>query len=304
MKVVHANGKTNSQEEKKPITDEEEEKMWKAEVLGDKTAKSLMNTVYFYNGKLFGLRASEHRLLRLRDLDIGAEYIIYRENASKTFHGGIADLKKKARSVKHLCHPAGKEHTKRCLVQIYTRYIECVKGLRASDGAFYLQPRLDKYAFKNSPVGIHSLAKIVPELCAAINVPRKTSHCLRVTCVTKLFNANVDEKLIRDRSGHTSNALFVYEKASEKQQQLVSNILAPKEESESAKPSTPTRYLENKYSEEEPCWDIELDECFSVKECNECPPANVEGRGGGYNYAMKGPTTVIKNCHVTLNQFK
>ena len=47
-----------------------------------------MNTVYYFNGKLFGIRAGEHRLLRLRDIEVESESIIYRENSSKTFHGG------------------------------------------------------------------------------------------------------------------------------------------------------------------------------------------------------------------------
>ena len=36
--------------------------------------------------------------------------------------------------------------------------------------------------------------------------------CLRVTCASSLFKAGVEVKLIRDRTGHRSNALFKYEK--------------------------------------------------------------------------------------------
>ena len=43
-------------EEKEPVLPEEEEKFWKLELLGKKTAKSLLSTIYFDNGKLFGLR--------------------------------------------------------------------------------------------------------------------------------------------------------------------------------------------------------------------------------------------------------
>ena len=52
------------------MTDEEEEQMWQAEVLGDKTAKTLLYTVYFYKGKLFGMRSQEHRQSRLEDITI------------------------------------------------------------------------------------------------------------------------------------------------------------------------------------------------------------------------------------------
>ena len=57
---------------------------------------------------------------------------------------------------------------------------------------------------------------------------RKTSHCLRVTCATRLFQSKVDEKLIRDRTGHRSNALLLsYKKSSLAQQMNVNNTLAP-----------------------------------------------------------------------------
>ena len=92
MKSVHADGITNRKEEKEPVIEDEEEQMWQKGVLGDKTARSLLNTIYFYNGKLFGIRAQEHRQLRMKDIEIVDEgtSLVYRENCSKTFHGGIA----------------------------------------------------------------------------------------------------------------------------------------------------------------------------------------------------------------------
>ena len=43
-----------------------------------------------------------------------------------------------------------------------------------------------------------------------------------------IINAGVEEKLIRDRTGHGSNALFKYEKVSEMKSTEVSDIMAPK----------------------------------------------------------------------------
>ena len=54
-------------------------------------------------------------------------------------------------------------------------------------------------------------------MCSVAGIRKKTAHCLRVTCATSLFNAGVDEKLIRERTGHRSNALFQYEKANREQ---------------------------------------------------------------------------------------
>lgn len=54
---------------------------------------------------------------------------------------------------------------------------------------------------------------------------KKTNHSLRATGATTLFNAGVPEKLIRDVTGHRSNALRVYERPSLEQRQAVSKIL-------------------------------------------------------------------------------
>lgn len=58
-------------------------------------------------------------------------------------------------------------------------------------------------------------------------MPRKTAHCLRITCATRLFQHNAEEKLARERTGHKSDALFSYQKPSEKQLDNVSNVLGP-----------------------------------------------------------------------------
>jgi len=77
------------------------------------------------------------------------------------------------------------------------------------------------------PVGINSLNKILPEMCEAAGFKRKTTHSLRVTSVSSLFNAGMEEKLIRERSGRRSNALFQYEKPTEENVSKVSKILGP-----------------------------------------------------------------------------
>ena len=46
--------------EKKAINQEEEEQFWAAGQLGGRTSRSLLNTLYYHNGKLFGLRRGGH----------------------------------------------------------------------------------------------------------------------------------------------------------------------------------------------------------------------------------------------------
>ena len=50
---------------------------------------------------------------------------------------------------------------------------------------------------------------------------------MRVTCATNLFQNGVEEKIIRERTGHRSNALMRYEHPTEKQMVKVSAALTP-----------------------------------------------------------------------------
>ena len=43
-------------EERKLYTEEEEDKFWSEGLFGNGIAKQLLDTIYFYNGKVFGLR--------------------------------------------------------------------------------------------------------------------------------------------------------------------------------------------------------------------------------------------------------
>lgn len=75
-------------------------------------------------------------------------------------------------------------------------------------------------------VGLCSLNKIFPEkLCLKANLPRKKVHCLCITCAARLFQHNVGDKLAREQTGHKSNALFSYQKPSEKELDDVGNVL-------------------------------------------------------------------------------
>ena len=81
---------------------------------------------------------------------------------------------------------------------------------------FYLRPK--KKAPESlhwyDPVAIskHKLTTFMENICAEAGITRKTNHSLRATGATALFNAGVPEKLIRDVTGHRSNALHLYER--------------------------------------------------------------------------------------------
>ena len=101
----------------------EEEIFWAKKLLGTSSSQALLNTVYFYNGKRFGLRSVEHRHITLNNFVIGDIFITFEKNVSKTFHGGLTDLKYEPRVVRHIFHQKGEKHETRCLVDIYKLYI-------------------------------------------------------------------------------------------------------------------------------------------------------------------------------------
>ena len=58
----------NKKAEKLPVTQEEENKFWEMGLLGCQSAKTLLNTVDFYNGKFFGLHGGEQRNITVANL--------------------------------------------------------------------------------------------------------------------------------------------------------------------------------------------------------------------------------------------
>ena len=88
-------------------------------------------------------------------------------------------------------------------------------------------PALDTNAawFFMQPVGRNTLASMVKSMCSQISVTGKTNYSLRATGATRLFEANVPEKLIEERTGHKStDALRRYEHTSVIQQKAVSSV--------------------------------------------------------------------------------
>ena len=65
MKDAHRADIKNVKYEKEGFLGEEE-LMWQKGIIGKSTVETLMNTIYFYNGKIFGLRVAAHRIIKAR----------------------------------------------------------------------------------------------------------------------------------------------------------------------------------------------------------------------------------------------
>ena len=64
---LHIKGK---KEEKEFVSEQEEATLWQKNLLGTTSAKSLMNTIYFYNRNVLGLRGGDHRNIVVNNFEI------------------------------------------------------------------------------------------------------------------------------------------------------------------------------------------------------------------------------------------
>ncbi|XP_060603118.1 zinc finger MYM-type protein 2-like, partial [Ruditapes philippinarum] len=127
------------------INAEQEDTLWGKRLLGNDTPQKLLDTMVFYMGLNFALRAGmEHRNLRIGPLTqiklhttpTGRRYLEYTEDVSKTYAGG---LYKKNVSPKVTRAYENDNQPGRCLVNLYLDYM----SKRPENGkcdAFYLRP--------------------------------------------------------------------------------------------------------------------------------------------------------------------
>ena len=80
----------------------------------------------------------------------------------------------------------------------------------------------------NTPVGVNTLKAILPKMSEMAGTSsRYTNHSLRATATTRLYHAEVSEKIIQDTSGHRSlYGSRVYERTTTEQEKNVMKIIA------------------------------------------------------------------------------
>ena len=124
--------------------------------------------------------------------------------------------------------------SKRCYVKILDKYYKSLPSGAANNDVFYLQPLSDTPKnpsapwFKIVPIGKNTLSKMLKNMCERAGISGEyTNHSLRAYGATTLFQAQVPEKLIQQRTGHRSlDALRQYERTSTTQLFDVSNVMS------------------------------------------------------------------------------
>ena len=194
MKQLTKEGKGCQKKQAEPITPAKEDLLWTTGQLGDSTSQSMINTVFFYNSKLFGLRAMDkHRGLACEQFEVGEDnhgkYIKFDGRSTKTLTGGLRQRNLSAKSIRHYSTVSD---SSRCLHKIYSSYLEAI----GNTGVFYRRPLPGK-RFSKQPMGVNKLSIIVKSMCKNANIPGYfTNHSGKRTCATALFREGVDEQLI------------------------------------------------------------------------------------------------------------
>lgn len=212
-----------------------EEKLWTMGILGDSDPATLVNTMVYVFGLHFALRGrDEHRRLRRSQLTVrvaadGRRYIEYHEDVSKSRSGGLKTFN---RPVKVTQAYELTECPQRCPVRLYELYTSKCPVVADRVDAFYLRP-LEKYRndcwYYNSPIGQNTLWSIVSKMCARAGFKGfYSNHSLRATAATRLFSANVDEQLIKLKTGHSSDAVRSYKRVSDEQLSGMTDIISSK----------------------------------------------------------------------------
>ena len=234
MKLLKKAGKGNRDNAARPLTKDEENKLWEDGKLGTNNPVTLLNTIWWMNATQFGMRSrEEHRNLCWGDVkkvtDGETTYLEYSERQTKTRTGSdprdIRLFKPKAY--------ANSDCPERCPVKLYELYAsQRPQNYSSPDDPFYLainhNKKPDSCPFKAAAVGINSLGGIMKKITGESGLKGKiTNHSARKTMASTLISAGVETSHVQHLGGWKNiNSLGSYATAGPQQQQQMSKILS------------------------------------------------------------------------------
>ena len=221
------------------ISYEYEERMWQKGILGEDTPQKLRSTVLFLLGINLALRAGdEHYYLRREMPDKksqlsfennqkGVRCLVFREDTcTKTNDGGLGQMRKERKIV--WIYPS--KNINRCPVRLVEKYLGLCPPNYTKKPNFYLNTLKlphPKQWYSREVMGANNVRKVVKELLMSAEIDGYfTNHSLRRTGGSRLFQAGVDRKLVKEFTGHRSDAVDCYQITSDKQRETLSNILS------------------------------------------------------------------------------
>ncbi len=234
MKVLSHEGFITAKSKAEVITYSQEEKMWSDGLLSDESPEHLVYTLLYSLGIQFALWAGgKHKSLKINqqlklctDPDNGDEYLEYVEFTAKNNQGGLSAMKGGGKVLR--AYPNPNENR---VIRLFKKYVaarpdsnpKCSKD-------FYLRPlakfSADGIGYSCQPLGIHKIENAIKNLCIEAGIKgKRINHSLRVTSATRLYDAQLDEQLIQECTGHRSSAVRGYKRTSTDLQKKVCDTL-------------------------------------------------------------------------------
>ncbi len=223
---------------------DEEQRLWESGVLSCDSPASLVHAVFYYNGLNFVLRGGqEHRDLKISQFTFcnvpdpdnpgqSINCVQYSEHGSKNRPGGRHQLNLENKTVVQYARP---EVGERCHVYLLQLYLSKLPEATFQRDVFYMKPRsripdsaCDPW-YTEIPIGHNTLNKYLKQILAEANIDtsNRSNHSLRATAISRMYQRNVPEKLIMERSGHLSReGLTPYERTTAAQQKAVCRTLS------------------------------------------------------------------------------
>ena len=221
------------------ITVSMENDLWECEYLGEDTPDKLRTTVYFVLGINCYLRSvqdhynlcrwcpSEDSQIKFENVNGKRCFVNREDKVSKTHDGGLRDMKNDCKEV--YVFPG--ENPSRDPIRLLDKYLGLCPAQYKKPN-FYLQSLRKPtpatwYGYQ--VVGEKAIGKIVSDLMASAGYKGYyTGHSLRRTATTRLSNAGVPTKIIKECTGHWSDAVNKYQVMSTVQKEACSIIVSGK----------------------------------------------------------------------------
>ena len=230
LRLLRCNGIGLQKKRTEVITPQIEQKLWDDGILGLHSPSSLLNAVFYLNGKNFHLRGvQEQATLRFSQLlrFTNPDRYVYYEHGSKNHSGGLNDPSE-GKVV-----PIAAIQTPRCHVAVLDFYFSKLPPLAVqSDSLFYMKPLPftpmgPRPWFWDEPCPKNRLRTMVKTMMTEANITGNfTNHSLRATGTTALFDSGTPEAIIQKRTGHRSlTALRMYKRVTPKQELAVAEVL-------------------------------------------------------------------------------
>lgn len=134
----------------------------------------------------------------------GRRFYKYKEIVGKTRSGGLRDTSRSHIPKDRMIYQNQKDITK-CPVIAIDKYLSKQPKTNCPP-YFYLQP-IDNPSsgsvwYKRTQVGQSTIADYTKDICKAAGIAIRTSHALRRTAPSQLYDAQVDPQLIIEMTGH------------------------------------------------------------------------------------------------------